>query len=214
MSAAKNLAVQLYSAAGFGESTADLAWDGHGLIADRGELVAETERVALAGTSSVSDVDLAALLSDRMRQTSFGQNAAQHARAFRLVAPVGPVRDARTGALWHTLHRRIDPLPFVPSDPAQRDHRCREIFLITATAAAQRLRSLPDDARRLVVGVSGGRDSAQALLVAVHAMDLIGLPRRDVIAVTMPGFGTSTRTYEVACALARALGVTLREIGI
>ena len=214
MSAAKNLAVQLYSAAGFGESTADLAWDGHGLVADRGELVAETERFALAGTSAVADVDLAALLSDRMRQTSFGQNAAQHVRAFRTVAPAGPIRDARTAALWHTLHRRIDPLPFVPSDPAQRDHRCHEIFLIKATALAQRLRSLPDDARRLVVGVSGGRDSTQALLVAVHAMDLIGLPRRDVIAVTMPGFGTSTRTYDAACALARALGVTLREIGI
>jgi len=214
MSAAKNLAAQLYSAAGFGESTADLAWDGHGLVANRGELLAETERFALAGASAIADVDLAALLTDRMRQTSFGQNAAQHRYAFRTVAPAAPVRDARAPSLWHTLRRRIDPLPFVPSDPAQRDHRCEEIFLIKATALAQRLRSLPEDARRLVVGVSGGRDSTQALLVAVHAMDLLGLPRPDVVAVTMPGFGTSTRTYEAACALTRALGVTLREIGI
>jgi NAD+ synthase (glutamine-hydrolysing) len=214
MSAAKNLAVQLYTAAGFGESTADLAWDGHGLVADRGELVAETERFALAGSSAIADVDLAALLTDRMRQTSFGQNAAQHRHAFRTVAPAAPLRDARAAAVWHTLRRRVDPLPFVPSDPARRDHRCREIFLIKATALAQRLRALPDDTRRLVVGVSGGRDSTQALLVAVHAMDLLGLPRRDVIAVTMPGFGTSSRTYDAACALGRALGVTLREIGI
>jgi NAD+ synthase (glutamine-hydrolysing) len=213
MSAAKNLAVQLYSAAGFGESTADLAWDGHGLIADRGELVAETERFALAGSSAIADVDLAALQTDRMRQTSFGQNAARQAGGIRRIAP-SPVRDGRTVTTWHALRRRIEPLPFVPSDPAQRDHRCREIFTIKATALAQRLRSLPADARRVVVGVSGGRDSTQALLVAVHAMDLLGLPRRDVIGVTMPGFGTSDRTYAAACGLIRALGVTLREIGI
>jgi NAD+ synthase (glutamine-hydrolysing) len=216
MSAAKNLAVQLYSAAGFGESTADLAWDGHGLVADRGELLAETERFALAGSSALADVDLAALLTDRMRQTSFGQNAARHAdrlAGMRRVA-VSPVQDGRAATTWHVLRRRVDPLPFVPSDPAQRDHRCREIFSIKATALAQRLRSLPADARRLVVGVSGGRDSTQALLVAVHAMDLLGLPRHDVVCVTMPGFGTSDRTYAAACALTRALGVTLREIGI
>src|SRR5262249_56889339 len=130
------------------------------------------------------------------------------------VATAAPIRDARATAVWHTLRRRVDPLPFVPSDPAQRDHRCREIFLIKATALAQRLRALPDDARRLVVGVSGGRDSTQALLVAVHAVDLLGLPRRDVIAVTMPGFGTSSRTYEAPCALAPALGATFRQIHI
>jgi NAD+ synthase (glutamine-hydrolysing) len=216
MSAAKNLAVQLYSAAGFGESTADLAWDGHGLIADRGELLAETERFALDGSSALADVDLAALLTDRMRQTSFGQNAARHADQVARIRHVvaSPVRDGRASTTWHVLRRRVDPLPFVPSDPAQRDHRCREIFSIKATALAQRLRSLPADARRLVVGVSGGRDSTQALLVAVHAMDLLALPRRDVVCVTMPGFGTSDRTYAAACALTRALGATLREIGI
>jgi NAD+ synthase (glutamine-hydrolysing) len=213
MSAAKNLAVQLYSAAGCGESTADLAWDGHGLIADRGELVAETERFALAGSTAVADVDLAALLTDRMRQTSFGQNASRQAARVRRVT-ASRVRDGRPAATWHALRRRIDPLPFVPSDPARRDHRCREIFSIKATALAQRLRSLPEDSRRLVIGVSGGRDSTQALLVAVHAMDLLGRPRGDVIGVTMPGFGTSDRTYAAACALVRALGATLREIGI
>ena len=184
MSAAKNLAVQLYSAAGFGESTADLAWDGHGLVADRGELLAETERFALAGSSALADVDLAALLTDRMRQTSFGQNAARHAdrlAGMRRVA-VSPVQDGRAATTWHVLRRRVDPLPFVPSDPAQRDHRCRGIFSIKATA--------------------------------VHAMDLLRLPRHDVVCVTMPGFGTSDRTYAAACALTRALGVTLREIGI
>jgi NAD+ synthase (glutamine-hydrolysing) len=213
MSAAKNLAVQLYSAAGFGESSADLAWDGHGLVADRGELVAETERFALAGATALADVDLVALLADRMRQNSFGQNAAQHGRPLRRVA-LEPVADRRGAAVYHSLRRHVDPLPFVPADPAQRDHRCREIFLIKATALAQRLRTLPADGRRVVLGVSGGRDSTQALLVAVHAMDLLGLRRADVIGVTMPGLGTSTRTYTNACALVRALGATLREIGI
>ncbi len=213
MSSAKNLAVQLYSAAGFGESTTDLAWDGHGLIADRGELLAETTRFALAGTLVTADVDLAALDLDRMRQTSFAQNAGQHGRPLRRVTPA-PVTDGRDAATFHTLRRRVDPTPFVPADPARRDERCREIFLITATALARRLTSLPEHARRIVIGVSGGRDSAQALLVAVHATDLLGLPRANVVGVTMPGLGTSDATYRAACALVTAVGGTLREVAI
>ncbi|HEV7733543.1 MAG TPA: NAD(+) synthase, partial [Candidatus Binatia bacterium] len=213
MSSAKNLAVQLYSAAGFGESTTDLAWDGHGLIADRGELLAETTRFALEGTLVTADVDLAALDLDRMRQTSFAQNAGQHGRPLRRVTPA-PVQDARDATIFHALRRRVDATPFVPADPTRRDERCREIFLITATALARRLTSLPEGARRIVVGVSGGRDSAQALLVAVHAVDLLGLPRANVVGVTMPGLGTSDGTYRAACALVTALGGTLREVAI
>jgi NAD+ synthase (glutamine-hydrolysing) len=213
MSAAKNLAAQLYSAAGYGESSADLAWDGHGLVADRGELVAESERFALTGTTIVADIDLLALAEDRMRQTSFAQNAAALARPSRRVV-VEPPADRRAAAVFERLERRIDPLPFVPSDPAQRDARCREIFLMKATALARRLSALPADARRIVVGVSGGRDSTQALLVAVHAVDLLGLPRTDIVGVTMPGFGTSKRTYRVACDLVRALGARLVEIDL
>ncbi len=209
-SSAKNLAVQMYSAAGFGESTADLAWDGHGMVAERGELVAETERFALHGTNVVVDVDLRALAEDRLRQGSWGQNAAVHSRELRTVEIDGG-EDARA---FRTLRRRIEPLPFVPADPRLRDVRCREIFLIKATSLARRLQALPEDGRRVVIGISGGQDSTEALLVAVHAMDLLGLPRTHVIGVTMPGFGTSKRTYENACALVRALGATLREIDI
>jgi NAD+ synthase (glutamine-hydrolysing) len=212
-SSAKNLAVQLYSAAGFGESTADLAWDGHGLIAERGEVVAETERFAMRGTAAVADVDLRALLDDRLRQGSWGQNAARHGRPLRAVS-VGPVADGRHASLYRRFRRRIAPHPFVPADPAERDLRCREIFSIKATSLARRLLALPAETRRLVVGVSGGQDSAQALLVAVHAMDLVGLPRAHVFGVTMPGFGTSRRTLENARALVAALGATLREIDI
>jgi NAD+ synthase (glutamine-hydrolysing) len=212
-SAAKNLAVQMYSAAGFGESTADLGWDGHGLVAERGELVAETERFALTGTAVTVDVDPTVLVQDRMRQSSWGQNAALHARTFRSVV-VGAPDDARDATVFRTLRRRIEAKPFVPADPSKRDLRCREIFLIKSTALARRLLALPEDARRVVIGVSGGQDSTEALLVAVHAMDLLGLPRTRVLGMTMPGFGTSRQTYENACALVRALGATLREIEI
>src|SRR6058998_2697553 len=212
-SAAKNLAVQMYSAAGFGESTADLAWDGHGLIAERGEMIAETERFALHGSAAVTDVDLVALREDRMRQTSFGENAGQHARPFRTVV-AEPSEERRSAAVYRELHRTIAPLPFVPADPAKRDARCREIFLIKATSLARRLLALPEDGRRVAIGVSGGQDSTEALLVAAHAMDLLGLPRTHIFGVTMPGFGTSRGTYENACALVRALGATLREIDI
>jgi NAD+ synthase (glutamine-hydrolysing) len=213
MSAAKNLAAQLYSAAGHGESTADLAWDGHGLVADRGDLLAESERFALGGATVVADVDLQALMEDRMRQTSFNQNAASIGRAARRIVATLPA-DRRPVAVFERLARRIDPHPFVPADPAQRDARCREIFLVKATALARRLQSLPETMRRVVLGVSGGRDSTQALLVAIHAMDLLGLPRGNVIGVSIPGFGTSERTRGIASALVRALGATPREIDV
>src|SRR5438093_7199507 len=212
-SAAKNLAVQMYSAAGFGESTADLAWDGHGLIAERGEMIAETERFALHGSTVVTDVDLVALREDRMRQTSWGENARLHAHGFRTVV-VEPVEEHRSAAVWRELRRAIAPLPFVPADPARRDARCREIFLIKATSLARRLLALPEDGRRVVIGISGGQDSTEALLVAAHAMDLLGLPRTRIFGVTMPGFGTSRGTHDNARALVRALGATLREIDI
>ncbi len=141
-SAAKNLAVQLYSAAGFGESSADLCWDGHGLIADRGELLAETTRFSRHGETAVADVDLMALQEDRLRQGSFGQNRTMVARPFRQVdVDAGP--ETRAAGTWTSLRRRVDPAPFVPRDPAKRDLRCREIFSITATALARRLGSFP-----------------------------------------------------------------------
>jgi NAD+ synthase (glutamine-hydrolysing) len=211
-SSAKNLAVQLYSAAGFGESTADLAWDGHGIVADRGEIVAETPRFALAGSCAVTDVDLAALVTDRMRMTSFGQNADHHRAPYRTVVAEA-ARETRPAATFHRLLRRLAPHPFVPSDPAARDARCRDIFAMLCTSFARRLRTLPAG-QRAVLGVSGGQDSALALLVAVHTMDLLKRPRADVIGVTMPGFGTSSRTRGNAQALIAALGAAPREIDI
>lgn len=210
---ARNLAVQLYSAAGFGESTSDLAWDGQALIAERGLLVAETPRFALGGAQVTVDVDLHALAQDRLRQSSFGANAREHARAFRRIDCTA-VRDARPIELFTTLRRPAEPHPFVPADPATRDVRCREVFLIQASALARRLEALPLASRRAVIGVSGGQDSTHALLVAVHAMDQLGLERRRIVAVTMPGLGTTRRTRANALRLIDALGVTSREIAI
>ena len=213
-SSARNLAVQLYSAAGFGESTSDLAWDGHGLVAERGQLIGETPRFALRGTHVAVDVDLQALLQDRMRQNSFGANARDHAaRAFRTV-DCGATSEARAPELFTRLLRRADPHPFVPADAALRDQRCREVFLIQATALAARLEALPPEARRAVIGISGGQDSTHALLVAVHAVDLLGLERRRIIGVTMPGLGTTERTRANARRLIEAIGATYREIPI
>ena len=212
-SSAKNLAVQMYSAAGFGESTADLAWDGHGLVAERGEMVAENERFALGGSLAVADVDLLALREDRLRQSSWGQNAGAHGRELRAVE-VGGAAERRDAAVFQRFVRRIVPHPFVPADPALRDVRCREIFMIKATSLARRLVALPENARRVLIGVSGGQDSTEALLVAAHAMDVLGLPRSHIVGVTMPGFGTSQGTHENACALVRAAGATFREIDI
>lgn len=213
-SSAKNLAVQLYSAAGFGESTADLAWDGHGLIAERGRLIAETHRFALAGTHVVVDADLQALVQDRLRQTSFGANARDLARQPYRAVDCGPAAELRPRATWEHFERAAEPHPFVPADPAERDRRCREVFLIQATALARRLHALPADARRIIIGVSGGQDSTHALLVAAHALDLLQLERTRLIALTMPGFGTTTRTRQNAERLAQALGAQFRELPI
>ena len=213
-SAARNLAVQMYSAAGFGESTSDLAWDGQGLIAERGILVGETERFGLHGSSVVVDVDLAAIVQDRLRQSSFGANARTHEQRPYRTVQFGDTAEARPAPVFHTLHRRREPHPFVPADPAMRDARCREVFMIQASSLARRLVALPPEGRRIVLGVSGGQDSTHALLVAAHALDLLGLERSRLIALTMPGFGTTERTYTNSHRLLSAIKATPREIRI
>jgi NAD+ synthase (glutamine-hydrolysing) len=212
-SSGKNLAVQLYSAAGFGESTTDHAWDGQGLIAERGVIVKESDRFQTGGTHIVADVDLEALELDRMRQNSFRENAADFRHAFREVS-FGTKPDRREPSRYATLLRSVDPRPFVPADPALRDQRCRETFMIQATSLARRLIALPESSRRVTIGVSGGQDSTHALNVAAFAFDLLHLPRSNIVALTMPGFGTTDRTYNNAVALIKAVRATCLEIPI
>ncbi len=212
-SAAKNLAVQVYGAAGFGESTSDLAWDGHGLIADRGDIAAETERFVMGGTLAVADVDLDALVTDRARQTSWGQNAADHRRPMRAVM-LSEIEEARPVDAYRRFERYIEPHPYVPPDTAQLDERCHEVFSILATSLARRVLALPEGARRIVLGVSGGRDSTLALIVAIRALELAGLPRTHLVGISMPGFGTTDRTAAIARDLIAAFGATAREIDV
>jgi NAD+ synthase (glutamine-hydrolysing) len=207
---ARCLAAYLYSAAGRGESTTDLAWDGHAMIYENGTLIAESRRFADAPQLAVGDVDLGRLLADRMRHNTFGgaalRQGAEVAR-FRGIEFSVPLPAGRLA-----LERKIERLPYVPSDAANRDARCEEVYRIQVQGLATRMRAT--GTKKLVIGVSGGLDSTQALIVCARAMDELKLPRRNVLAFTMPGFATSSRTRNQAWQLMRAVGATAEEIDI
>jgi NAD+ synthase (glutamine-hydrolysing) len=207
---ARCLAAYLYSAAGRGESTTDLAWDGHAMIYENGTLIAESRRFADAPQLAVGDVDLGRLLADRMRQNTFGGAALRHAAEvarFRRMEFSVPIPAGRLA-----LERKIERLPYVPSDAANRDARCEEVYRIQVQGLATRMRAT--GTKKLVIGVSGGLDSTQALLVCARVMDELKLPRRNVLAFTMPGFATSSRTRNQAWQLMRAVGASAEEIDI
>jgi len=208
---ARCLAAYAYSAAGTGESTTDMAWDGHGLIYENGNRLAETRRFEDASQLITADIDLDRLVQERARQTSFGQCAdalADAVPAFRtievdLALPRGDTLQ---------LSRRYERFPYVPSNPATREERCREIFDIQVQGLVTRMRFT--GSRKAVIGVSGGLDSTHALLVCVRAMELLGRPRSDILGVMMPGFATSERTQGQAERLVRALGCEAMTIDI
>jgi NAD+ synthase (glutamine-hydrolysing) len=205
---ARCLSAYLYSAAGLGESTTDLAWDGHAVIYENGTLLAESRRFAETAQLALADVDLERLLADRMRQNTFGASMRRHAdRTFRTVEFSLPVPRGKI-----PLERKIERLPYVPSDSRSRDARCEEVYRIQVQGLATRMRAA--GTKRLVIGVSGGLDSTQALIVCARAMDELRLPRANILAYTMPGFATSTRTKSQAWQLMRAIGATAEEIDI
>jgi NAD+ synthase (glutamine-hydrolysing) len=207
---ARCLAAYLYSAAGQGESTTDLAWDGHAFIYENGTLLAESQRFLHEPQLVAADLDLGRLQADRMRQNTFGGAALRH-RAdiarFRSIEFSLPLPGGRL-----PLVRRVEKLPYVPSDTANRDRRCEEVYRIQVQGLVTRMRAT--GSKKLVIGVSGGLDSTQALIVCARAMDEMKLPRRDILAYTMPGFATSTRTRNQAWQLMRAVGATAEEIDI
>ena len=208
------MAAYLYTAAGGGESTTDLAWDGHAFIYENGTRLAEGERFADDSQLVHADIDLERLATDRMRMTSFGDSIADHhdrLAGFRRVRfALDPV-DA-PGRAPVALERTIERFPFVPASPERRAERCSEAFRIQVHGLATRLAAT--GIQRLVIGVSGGLDSTHALLVACQAMDSLGLPRSNVLGFTMPGFATSTTTKSNAVQLMDALGITADEIDI
>ncbi|MEE6164304.1 MULTISPECIES: NAD(+) synthase [unclassified Mycolicibacterium] len=207
---ARCLAAYLYAAAGEGESTTDLAWDGQTMIWENGLLLAETERFPRGERRSVADVDLDLLRAERLRMGTFDDNA-RHYRAvgdafrrieFQLDPPTGDIG----------LLREIERFPFVPADPQRLQQDCYEAYNIQVSGLEQRLRAL--NYPKVVIGVSGGLDSTHALIVAARAMDRESRPRSDILAFTMPGFATGDHTKNNATRLAEALGVTFAELDI
>ncbi len=207
---AKCIAAYLYSAAGPGESTTDLAWDGQALIYENGDLLAESERFPSEGQIITADIDLERLAQDRMRMTSFRDCAVDHAERVRGVRKVEFEFDIPSGEI--PLERRVDRFPYVPSDLRVRDERCYEVYNIQVHGLQKRLSATGYE--KLVVGVSGGLDSTHALIVAAKTMDRMGLPRKNILGYTMPGFATSDITRRNAKRLMKALRVTAEEIDI
>jgi NAD+ synthase (glutamine-hydrolysing) len=207
---ARSLAAHLYVAAGSGESTTDLAWDGQALVHENGELLAESERFSTHEQLIAADLDLERLIQDRMRMTSFGDCARDHAARLQSMRRIEFLWGAREGPVG--LRRDIHRYPYVPDDPRRRDERCSEVYSIQVEGLTTRLSATGIE--KLVIGVSGGLDSTQALLVAARAMDELGLPRRNVLAYTMPGFATSELTLGNASRLMEALGVSAHELDI
>ena len=205
------LAAYVYSAAGIGESTTDLAWDGHGMIFENGACLAETKRFMYGSQLVTGDIDLDRLAQERMRQTSFGQSVLRHKDE---IAGFRTVRFSATlpneGIM--PLERFYERFPFVPSDPSRRDERCREVYEIQVQGLVKRFKSTGE--KKMVIGISGGLDSTQALLVCARAMDVMGISRQDILAYTMPGFATSQRTLEQARDLIRTVGCAYHEIDI
>jgi NAD+ synthase (glutamine-hydrolysing) len=208
--AGRCVAAYLYSAAGYGESTTDLGWDGHALIYENSDLLAESERFADGPRTIVADIDLERLRQDRMRVSSFHDAVGDHqerVQAFRRIRFSYQVPNGRLGLL-----RSVERFPYVPGDPAVLDERCYEAYHIQVQGLMRRLEAT--GLRKIVIGVSGGLDSLQALLVACKTFDRMGLPRENILAYTMPGFATREHTRSNAWALMRALGVSAEEIDI
>ena len=225
-SSARGLAAYVYAAAGQGESSTDLAWDGQTLVYENGELLGSTERFPDGPRATVVDVDIEGLRAERLRQGTFADNA-------RTLS--SPVAGAPTAATTFTdpaafrririsaadlaaprtdigLRRRVDRFPFVPDDPARLAQDCYEAYNIQVAALVQRLGAIGNP--KIVIGVSGGLDSTHALIVAARAMDRLGRPRSDIHAITMPGFATSAGTRRNAEDLAVGLGCTFEELDI
>jgi NAD+ synthase (glutamine-hydrolysing) len=207
---AKCIAAYLYSAAGPGESTTDLAWDGQALIYENNDLLAESQRFAGHDQMITAEIDLERLLQERMRTTSFsdaGGDCRERVQAIRRVP-----FEFKTPRASVPLTREVARFPYVPSDALERDQRCFEAYNIQVHGLMKRLQST--GLERVVIGISGGLDSTQALIVAAKTMDRMQRPRQNILAYTMPGFATSQRTLRNAHDLMKALGVTANEIDI
>ena len=203
---ARTISAYVFSSCGFGESTTDTVFAGNAIICENGEVVAESERFKMEEQLVITDIDIDKIRHLRQINTTFAESRSMHASVAEFVQTL-PVEEKEDT----TLLRKIDSHPFIPS--ADRiDECCREILSIQSLGLAKRL--LHTHAKSSVVGISGGLDSTLALLVCVNTYDMLGLDRKGIVGVTMPGFGTTDRTYHNAVNLMRQLGITVREISI
>src|SRR3984957_19085670 len=207
---ARTISGYVYTAAGLGESTTDVAWDGHAMICENGDLLAESHRFSEDERLIEDDLDLDRILSDRTATSSYGDTIGDLRDRLRTTRRVE--FDLRTPDPPAALMRRVERFPYVPANPANRNERCEEVFDIQVRGLQTRLQAT--GIKRIVIGVSGGLDSAHALIVAARAVDRLGLPRTNVLAYTLPGFATSAGTLRNSHALMKALGVTASELDI
>ena len=204
---ARCMAGYVYASAGFGESSTDLVFAGNGIIAENGTLLEESPRFTMQEQLVISEIDIENLQNDRQVNTSFMHGACTLLGGETITIPFALSENSGQPVLT----RSVDPHPFTPSGDALKE-RCEEIFQIQVAGLAKRI--VHTHSRTAVVGISGGLDSTLALLVTVMTFDALNIPRNQILGITMPGFGTTDRTYTNACDLIRSLGVTLKEISI
>lgn len=204
---ARCMAGYVYASAGFGESSTDLVFAGNGIIAENGTLLEESPRFTMQEQLVISEIDIENLQNDRQINTSFMHGASTLLGGETITIPFALSENSGQPVLT----RSVDPHPFTPSGDALKE-RCEEIFQIQVAGLAKRI--VHTHSRTAVVGISGGLDSTLALLVTVMTFDALNIPRNQILGITMPGFGTTDRTYTNACDLIRSLGVTLKEISI
>ena len=198
----------VYSGAGYGESTTDSVYEGNAVIAESGVLLAESERWNFDAKTVIADVDIDAINKERLTNNIFGDCASRELSEQYNIVTI----DKSLRAIDETFYRNINPNPFIPQQEADVELLCNEVVNTQVAGLARRIEFT--HARSIVVGISGGLDSTLALLVAVKTFDKLGLDRTGIIGVTMPGFGTTDRTYNNALMLMSSLGITQREISI
>ena len=208
MQSAKDFCAYIYASAGVGESTTDLVFSGACTVAENGALLSEGERFAFNGSMAEACIDIEKLNAERAHNTSFTDAAKKLKEKLSEVSTPVEVSDME----YNEVNRSFDPHPFVPSDSAEKDERCREILSIQSHALAKRMSHI--GAKKAIIGISGGLDSTLALLVTARALKILNLPNENMICVTMPGFGTTDRTYQNAVDLIHAFGATFMEISI
>jgi NAD+ synthase (glutamine-hydrolysing) len=207
---ARLIAGYVFSSAGVGESTTDLAWDGQALIYENGDRLAESERFGTEGQLIYGDLNLDRLIADRATTSTFGDSVHDYRRVLARMRRVSFALGVSGRSV--VFRREIERFPYVPADPRTRAERCEEVYSIQVQGLESRLRATGIE--RVVIGVSGGLDSTHALIVACRALDRLGLPRSGVLAYTMPGFATSQHTLANARALMDALEVSANELDI